>query len=420
MWRYQFLILILTPVIVVYTIIRALKFKDPRYLLQRFCLNQFKSIPNHTKPIWIHAASVGEVIAVIPLIKSISKQYPNVTIMLTSNTNTSANIVKNQLATIPLLQHYYMPIDWKWAMKKIIKKTQPRCILVVETEIWPNLFSCSHAQNIPVIIINARLSHRTTNAKPWLLTVYKKTLRHTSKILARSIEDYDSYLQLGAQKENLKLMGNIKLASQTAQNIKSLALERNYILAASTHEDEELQLAEVWTQLINNKIVSNELLVIVPRHPERAQSIKQQIKPLLSNIAIRSHKDTISEQTQIYIADTVGELKQFMIDAQFIFMGGSLITHGGQNIIEPAQLQKAIIFGKHMFNFKDECSLLIENNAAIQVQNKKALYDSFADLMQHPEKIKQLADSAEKIIHTQGNNILQHYMLEIKKYLKLK
>lgn len=418
MWRYQLVILMLTPVIVIYTIIRAIKYKDCRYLLQRFCFTQFKTSGEHKNPVWIHAASVGEVIAVIPLIKSIRKHYPALAIQITSNTNTSADIVKNQLACVENLKHYYMPIDWKWAMKKIIKLTQPRCILIVETEIWPNLFCYSQQQQIPLLIINARLSHRTTNAKPWLLTIYKKTLNNTTKILARSIDDYDSYLKLGAKKSNLKLMGNIKLASHTEQTVTSIAFERNYVLAASTHEDEELQLATIWKQLITDKIVSDEILVIVPRHPERANSIAQKIKTLLSNIAIRSHNDSISDITQIYIADTVGELKQFMVSAKFIFMGGSLIAHGGQNIIEPAQLHKAIIFGQHMFNFKDECKLLIENNAAIQVTNKEELYKSFSDLLQEPKKVKQLANSAVKIIKTQGDNILQHYMLEIKKYLK--
>lgn len=418
MWRYQFLILILTPVIVTYTIIRAIKFNDFRYLTQRFCFTKFNT-PQQQKPIWIHAASVGEIIAVIPLIQKIVKLYPTIPIQITSNTNTSAEIVRTQLESNPMIKHYYMPIDWKWAIHKIIITTQPRCIFIVETEIWPNLFSSAYKKNIPIVILNARLSHRTTSAKPWLLHLYREILNNVTKILTRSEQDYGSYLKLGAQKSQLKLIGNIKFSPSNNQSLEAISLARTYVLAASTHEDEELQLVSIWMDLIEHKIVTTDILVIVPRHPERTSTILKQIKKLDIDIkvAIRSKKEPITDSTQIYIADTVGELKQFMPEAKFIFMGGSLISHGGQNIIEPAQLAKAIIFGHYMFNFKDECQLLLDNNAAIQVNNKSELYDNFLELLQNPKKITQLSEAAARVIQNKENTILQRYLTEIEKYI---
>jgi len=421
MLRYRLLILILIPAIVLYTIIRAIKFKDKRYLLQRLgfiTTKNFKYVTNNNeRPIWIHAASVGEIIAVIPLIQKISNQYTNTPIIVTTNTTTSAEIVDKQLSSIPLLQHCYMPFDWFRVMQKIIYIIQPTCILIVETEIWPNLLSIGHSKNIPTIIINARLSHRTTTAKPWLLNLYKNTLQNVTQILARSVEDYDSYLKLGAIESKLKLVGNIKFAENQNSNLEPILIERPYVLAASTHEDEELQIASVWMELVKNKIVKTEILIIVPRHPNRASAIAQQLKKLDANIAIRSRNEAITELTQIYIADTVGELKRFMVDAQFIFMGGSLISHGGQNIIEPAQLKKAIIFGQHMFNFKDESQLLLDSNAAIQTNNLDELRDAFKQLLQDKEKIAQLSKAAHTVIQAKGSSIVDTYLTEIEKYI---
>ncbi|MFV2060367.1 MAG: 3-deoxy-D-manno-octulosonic acid transferase [Gammaproteobacteria bacterium] len=416
MLRYKLLIFLLTPIIIGYTIIRAVKFKDKRYLQQR--LGFIKAL-NHkqNKPVWIHAASVGEVIAVIPLVQRIQNEYSGTPILITTNTATGAEIVKTQLSSLPQVEHCYMPIDWSWAMTKIIKYIQPRTIFVVETEIWPNLFNSCFSNNIPVIIINARLSHRTTSAKPWLIHIYKNTLSNVSKILARSEEDYNSYLKLGAQKSRLKLVGNIKYAANNATNLKPILLKRPYVLAASTHDDEEKQLSLIWMKLIENKVITNEILVIVPRHPERSHRIEQQLKNSGANLAIRSKDENISDLTQIYIADTVGELKHFMLNAKFVFMGGSLIPHGGQNIIEPAQLGKAIIFGQHMFNFKYESQQLLDNDAAIQVKTTDALYEQFVLLLQDNNKIDQLSKAARQVMQNQGNTILDQYMMELKPYI---
>jgi len=417
MWRYKLLISLLTPLIVIYTIIRAFKFKNKLYLQQR--LGFFKTRNDQQeKPVWIHAASVGEVIAVIPIINQILNQYPGISIVITTNTTTGAKIVNNQLGSLPTVQHYYMPIDWLWAVNKIISEIDPRCIFIVETEIWPNLFNTCFSKTIPVVIINARLSHRTTSAKPWLLTIYKTILFKVTQILARSDEDYTKFLKLGAQKSKLKLIGNIKFVTDNNSNLKPISLGRPYVLAASTHDDEEKQLVTLWMKLLKNNIASNEILIIVPRHPERASLIVQQLKHLKINISLRSKNDAITGSTQLYIADTVGELKQFMLNAKFIFIGGSLIAHGGQNVIEPAQLAKAIIFGQHMFNFKIESQLLLDNNAAIQVKNSDELYQRFSELLQDNNKIAQLADAAINVIRDQENAILDNYMSELKKYIK--
>jgi 3-deoxy-D-manno-octulosonic-acid transferase len=417
MWRYHLLILILTPFIIVYTVYRAIKFKDIRYLTQRLGINKFISITENNKPVWIHAASVGEVIAVIPLVQKILEQYPKTTILITTNTNTGSEIVKTQLSSYSSVQHFYMPIDWRWAVTKFISNIKPQCILVFETELWPNLFSVSEKKNIPVIIFNARLSHRTTSANSWVLKTYTQTLKNVTKILARSEEDHQNYLKLGASKSKVKLLGNIKFAVNTNLNIKPIDLHRPYILAASTHDDEELQLASIWMNLIKENIIQNEILVIVPRHPDRMSAIIHKLQYLNCKISIRSKNEKITGSTQIYIADTIGELKQFMLQAKFIFMGGSLISHGGQNIIEPAQLAKAIVFGPHMYNFKDETKLLIENNAAIQVMDKTELYEQFKVLLQNQNIINQLSNSVKTVMRNKENTILQQYMLEIDQYI---
>ncbi|MFV1985414.1 MAG: 3-deoxy-D-manno-octulosonic acid transferase [Thiohalomonadales bacterium] len=358
MWRYKLLLFIFFIPLVIYTLWQSLRAFEFRYFLQRLTI--FFSSNVKPKGIWIHAASVGEVNAVIPLILKIHEENPEQSITLTSNTVTSASIVKKQLPQS--VQHYYFPLDYSWAVKRIINKINPKTLFIVETEFWPNLYIHVHRKNIPLIIINGRISEKTLHAKNWVKNIYAKILPLVTKVYARSETDQSRFMELGLNSDKIDVLGNIKFSAINAQQIEAINLNRSYVLAASTREDEEQLIVKAWLKARHN----DKLLVIVPRHPNRLTEILTQLSPFKLNIAVRSKKDPVTTSTHIYIADTIGELKQFIAGAEFVLMGGSFVKKGGHNILEVAQLGKAVIFGPDMRSFKDEAELFLQYKVGIQ------------------------------------------------------
>ena len=183
--------------------------------------------------------------------------------------------------------HYYLPLDYRYLSARLIKKTRPRALLLVETELWPNLFSACSAYDIPVAIINGRLSQRTLSASPWLKRCYADCLQQSVAILARSNQDAARFITLGASAEKVKTIGNIKFSFQAAIQQTRL-IDRPYILLASSHHDEEQQLAECWRQLLSESPLNYPLLVIVPRHPERGPAIANQLQASGLSLQLRS------------------------------------------------------------------------------------------------------------------------------------
>ncbi|MBI3187748.1 MAG: 3-deoxy-D-manno-octulosonic acid transferase, partial [Gammaproteobacteria bacterium] len=313
----------------------------------------------------IHCASVGEVNAWLPLHQAFSRRYPALHFVITTNTPTGAQIVAKQ--TLSNTTHVFLPMDTVSAVSRFYARIKPRLALVMETELWPELYRQCQQNNIPLIIVNARLSHRTRNVNDWVRQLYAMALQKVSQVLCRSQSDADAFVELGAAVNKVKVVGNLKFATQNnlSPQPPQHFTDRPYVLAASTHDDEEYQLAKMW----QSRSAQNHLLVIAPRHPKRRDEILRQLQPLAMQIAVRSHGDAITAATQIYLADTLGELLSFMTQADVVIMGGSLVPRGGQNLLEPARLAKAIIVGPHMFNFAAETELFLQHHACLQVQD---------------------------------------------------
>ena len=399
MWRYKLLLFIFFIPLAFYTLWQSLRAFEIRYFLQR--LSIFFNGTLNKNGLWIHAASVGEVNAVIPLILKIQQENPELPITLTSNTTTSAAIVKKQLPGN--IHHYYFPLDYRWSIKRIINKIKPKTIFIVETEFWPNLYTQAYQKNIPLIIINGRISEKTLHAKNWLKNIYAEILPLVTKVYARSETDQSRFIELGLNSEKINVVGNIKFSAPVSENIEPINLDRNYVLAASTRDDEEQLIVGAWIKSDH----SNHLLVIVPRHPHRLAEILKQLKHYDLNIAVRSKKDTVSENTDIYIADTIGELKQFIAGSEFVLMGGSFVQKGGHNILEVAQLGKAVIFGPDMRNFMDEADIFIKYNAGIQCELTE-LSGFFNKLLSDSQYKKGIEKNAHTLIE-ENNNLEKYY-----------
>lgn len=395
---YRLLFTLLSPALLAYTLWQANKGKSWRYLRER--CGRYQSPHSSPAPIWLHAASVGEFKATLPLIAALRQRQGNLPIMLSTSTISSARLAAQLL---PDVLHVFLPLDWPGAVHNFLHKYRPRCALIVETELWPNLFAACAARHIPLIIINGRLSRRTLHAPRWLKRQYGQTLSLATAILARSEADKKGFLALGAPADLCQVIGNIKF-SATTQKATPLQLPRPYILAASTRDGEELLIWRAWQGLKDN----DHLLVIVPRHPHRLAEILRTLALPATQIAVRSRQQDIQTTTRVYIADTFGELTGFIAGAELVFMGGSLVPKGGQNILEVAHQGKAVIFGPYMDNFADEARLLLEHQAAIQIANPAELATVLHELLAQPAKCAALGVAAQQLVAQQQDVAMRY------------
>ncbi len=410
--RYQILIKLASIPAALFSIWQAFHYKDALCYWQRFAFKLEKY--QKSRPLWLHAASVGEVSAVIPLILAIIEKHPTLPIIISTFTPTGKHIARQRLpATV---KHIYLPIDSNAAVRRFYKAINPRCGLIMETELWPNLFRQARKLNIPLVIINGRLSKRTINTKPWVKKLYRTTISYLNAILTRSAQDKKHYIALGANPETTQEIGNIKFGALKSLDAGALhnLVPRPYVLVASTHSDEEKRIATIWKSLPLN----NYLLVIVPRHPYRSTKIMDQLSKLSNKISVRSNADNIDEDTEIYLADTLGELMAFMAHAHFVIMGGSLAPVGGHNILEPAMLGKAIIFGPHMENFAEESKQFLAQQASLQFNDDNELKNTLTYLLSSPKTVTELGENAKKLV-SQNIDILDRYIEAITKHCSL-
>lgn len=401
MFSYRLLLILLSPVIVTYFAWQGFRQQDRLFFWQRLG-QDIRHLPSNA--LWIHCASVGEVMTILPLLDEILNRHPEQKIIITTNTVTGARIVRQQ--TSDNVSHAYLPFDWSGSVQRFLKKLRPSHLLVTETEIWPNLFYYCKQYNCPVSIINARLSIKTTSARSWVKNILKLALNHVDSVYARSELDQAAYLSLGTDKKKLQITGNLKYSQTTlARTQDTREINRNYVLVASTHDDEEIQIARRWLELGRE-----ELLFIAPRHPERSQGIIRQLKTLepVPAISVHSNGDTIDTGTDIYILDTVGELIHYFAGAKLVIMGGSFTNTGGHNILEPARYGCPILCGPHMENFHDELTLFLKHSALVQIKAYDELDQTLQHLLTDHDRLEQLKNNA-KVVSKKFDHIIYDY-----------
>ncbi len=400
MFLYRILIFIFSPIILGHIIWKSVSNKQSRYFWQRLGF-KYSKLPKNC--LWFHCASVGEVNTLLPLLKNLHSKNNTLNFVITTNTITGGNIVEQQ--KLDYLFHSYLPFDWCFSVTSFLSTVKPVSLYVLETEIWPNLFSLCDDKDIAVHIINARLSSKTTTAKPWVKSLLKTALSKVNAISARSEQDALAYALLGADKNIISTLGNLKFT--TALNKHPSAEEdnfsttREYVLVVSTHDDEEQQIYDIWKNLDRD-----ELLIIAPRHPERGSSIAKKLD--CKNIAIRSRGQSITDETEIFLLDTVGELKRYFANAMLVIMGGSFTPVGGHNILEPASFNSAIITGPYMENFKQELTLMLEKEAIIQVSSTGELEEQLNNLLNDKKYREVLQTNTTKLTHN-VEEILNNY-----------
>jgi 3-deoxy-D-manno-octulosonic-acid transferase len=392
---YRLLLIVLSPILLAYIFWLSLRSRSTRYFWQRLGFAT-DDLPQGT--LWFHCASVGEVNTALPLLKKIHSEQPDIQFIITTNTTTGAQIVEQQ--KLDYLYHCYLPFDWAHSVKRFLKNVKPSRLYILETEIWPRLFSKCRCTGIEINIINARLSKKTTSANSFVKGLLSDALSKVTAIYARSDEHREAYIAIGAEATKVKTLGNLKFTTairSTDENQPSLSIDGDYVLLASTHDDEEKQITEIW-----EKFVRDELLVIAPRHPERRTAILKQFDDSgfdRERVAVRSNNDVITDSTDIYLVDTVGELKPLFHDAKLVIMGGSFVDIGGHNILEPAAYNRSIITGPHMHNFAEELALMTRENAILQVGSYKALEESLSRTLDDEEELALLQSNTKNLTH---------------------
>ncbi|WP_178862692.1 3-deoxy-D-manno-octulosonic acid transferase [Thiomicrorhabdus cannonii] len=393
---YQVLIRLLAPLIWLYISIEAVKKHGGwRFFAQRLGWNYPAS---QTQPVWIHCTSVGEVKAAQALVEANLSQHP---VVITTTTPSGA--AECQRLYDRRVQHIYLPLDWPYAIRRFLKAVKPQALWVMETEIWPNLLRITRRQ-CPVSIINGRMSAKTLKAPNWLKQTYAQSLAGIDHIYARSELDAERFRALGARTEQVEVLGNLKYANlQTLPN-QPKPLEHSYVLFASSRDDEEKLVVEAWLSQARTQ-----LLVIVPRHPERRDAILEDLKPYRQLVAVHSLNEAVTDATRIYLDDRFGVLMAYFQHAELVIMGGAFTPKGGHNILEPAAYGKAIITGADMSDFIDETALLKAHDALIQLDDVSELPAVLNRLLDDAPRMRQLGEHAQEVIHAQ-RHVLPRYL----------
>jgi 3-deoxy-D-manno-octulosonic-acid transferase len=362
---------------------------------------RFGWVPPMAGPvIWLHAVSVGEVRAVAPLVRGLQEQYPGHRILITSMTPTGSDTARALFGAS--VAHCYVPYDLPTAVWRFLQRTRPRLALIMETELWPNLFHQCHRRGIPLVLANVRMSEKSARGYRRFAGFTRATLANVSRVGAQTEADAERVHALGAAQ--VEVTGSIKfemevpakLAAQAAV-LRSGCGERPVWVAASTREGEEELVLDAFARLRTR--LPQLLLVLVPRHPERFDSVAklcQQHGLLLERRSER--QDGVAPDTAILLGDTMGELLLFHAAADVSFIGGSLVPLGGQNLLEAAAVGTPVVFGPHMFNFSDISRMALERGAGRQVQDATELADAVADYLEHPAARKAAGVAGQRMV----------------------
>lgn len=355
------------------------------------------------RTLWLHAVSVGEVRAASPLIKALAERYPEHRLLITTMTPTGSEQV--QLLFGDEVAHCYIPYDLPGAVARFLDRVRPDIGIIMETELWPNLYSACRARAIPIVVANLRLSERSMRRYLRVQGFAAQTLAQTSVLAAQSPADAERVRQLGAPASLVHVTGNIKYDLNLPASLREAGdvlragwgRERPIWLAASTHDGEdELVLA---ARLGLLKRFPNQLLVLVPRHPERFAAVTRLAKKAAERVALRSENPRVLDpKVQILIGDTMGELQLFYSAVDVAFVGGSLVPTGGHNLLEAAAVGTPVVFGPHMFNFEEIARATRERGAGVQIADASELPAALGDFLGNANRRFNAGEAGKRLV----------------------
>jgi 3-deoxy-D-manno-octulosonic-acid transferase len=380
---YTLTMYLLTPVILYRLALRGMRY--PEYFgrwRERF---GFFPAPGFRRSIWVHAVSVGEVNAAAPLITALMRRYTDRPLVITTVTPTGSARVRKLFGD--RVFHVYLPYDLTASVERFLDRVDPVLAVVMETEIWPNLFLTCAERRIPVVVANARLSERSLGGYGPVRPLARAAIKSARAVAAQSQQDADRLLRLGADPARMTVAGNVKFDMPVPKGLdQAAAMLRDYWgrnrpvwIAASTHEGEEAAVVEAHTRVL--KRFPDALLLLAPRHPERFRPVVQLCRQYGFRTLVRSEDTVALLDTQCFVVDTLGELLTFYAGCDVAFVAGSFDPIGGHNVLEPAALSRPVLVGPHTFNFAEITDSMLAAHAAQRVADAHALGDAVVRLL---------------------------------------
>ena len=365
------------------------------------------------RPIWVHAASVGEVFCSIPLLRRIKREFPQCGILLTTMTRTGNEAAKKNIPEVDAV--LFLPIDHRLVLRRVIQRIQPYSLLIAETELWPNLLHSCGRRGIPIVLFNGRISEKSFQRYLLFKFFFKKYLRYITLFLMQTEKDQERIIEIGAPFERTRVAGNIKFdqtfppftQEATAEMAKSLCLRGNetVLIAGSTHSGEEEILLDLFKDL--SKTDSRLVLILAPRHLDRLAEVERILERgdiswgRRTSLSVNRDEPLheMNARPRIILLDTMGELMRLYSLGTLVFIGGSLVPVGGHNPLEPLFFKKCVLFGPHMFNFLEISRMLIEAGGAIQVKGRGDLSSQLKHLLSD--------EKARNVVGEKGYQFLQ-------------
>lgn len=399
---YTLLFYLLTPFVVLRLLWRSLK--APEY--RRRWGERFGDVPAIAEDkhvIWVHAVSVGETLAAVPMIKRLQSRYPDSQLLVTTMTPTGSARVTSVFSDS--VYHVYAPYDLPCVLNRFLRSVHPDILVIMETELWPNLIHYCDLRGIPIVVANARLSERSAKGYQKFSRLTAPMLQRLSCVAAQHQNDGSRFLALGLSGSKLSVTGNIKFDVNLDDDIKSQAAalksqwrgqsERPIFLAASTHRGEDRIILDGFDQIRHH--CPDLLLVLVPRHPERFDEVAELCAQRGMAVCRRSSGISPSEDDQVLLGDTMGELLVFFGASDIAFVGGSLVPVGGHNLIEPAIWAVPVLSGPHLFNFSEASRLLREAQGMAICEDAPAIAEEVVALLQDPQSASRMGDAAKSV-----------------------
>lgn len=395
--------LLIIPFALCHFIYQVLR-RKPGYTKTRLSRYGFEFTPSKQKNgLLIHCASVGEVVAIQNLVEQLLRKYSTQSIIITTNTTTGADRVK--LLFSDRVEHVYLPYDFPVFLSLFLNRRRPSKVLINEMELWPNLcHQCWH-RNIPIIIINGRMSEKSRKTYVKFPSLFQPMFEKVTAVCAQGQRDYQNYLSLGVSPDKLTLTNNIKFdltitdddiaLSQTIQTSFSLE-QRQLIVAGSTHEPEEQVLLDAYLALIN--AYPRLILIIVPRHPQRFEKVHQLLQKQNVKTVLMSEGKPCSANTQVLLCDQMGKLRSIYALADISFVGGSIADRGGHNALEPAAVGVPILMGKSTYNNPAICQTLADSGALITVTDAQQIESICKKWLDNPEQRKQSGAAGKQVL----------------------
>jgi 3-deoxy-D-manno-octulosonic-acid transferase len=405
---YSFLMYLLTPYMLVRLWWKGRRLPAYRQrIAERFCLSKKQNKP---VDIWVHAVSLGEVIAATPLIDAmLDKKW---SVFVTTMTPTGSERVQARFGN--KISHQYLPYDLPGVLKRFFKQIQPRVGVIMETELWPNLIYQARAANVPLLLANARLSDDSRRGYQWIKFIIKPVLNQFAAILPQGAEDAQRFVTLGAKPEIVHVLGNIKfdLQTNTVDSKKFSELKAHWgadriaVIAASTHENEEAQILAQLKRL--QAAVPEVVLLIAPRHPERFHEVYQLALQSGFNTGLRSNLSSLSAANEVVVLDSLGELLGMYQISDYAFVGGSLVPVGGHNVLEPIAMNVPVLTGNQVHNFKAICADLEAAQALLLVHQASEVIDGIIKLHADQGLRQQMVQNATTVFERNKGAVMRH------------